>query len=296
MLPHTVTLFCLSCLAGAPLAAQPPQIGGGTCSSSSLNGTYAFTLTGRQVAASGSFSNVVQANGSAAFDGLSKVTLTITANTLQSLGSPLTYAGTYSVQANCAGTIDLSSGDIATLNLAIYNQGKGFAVTGTDSTYAYTGSGSTQPTGCSTSMLTGVYAFNATGYTFSSGSVNGVADSTGLLQFDGQGNVILNLTSSSTAVGTITAPGTYSLSTSCLGTATVTDSSGKSTGLTFSVTAAKAADFDLLLAQASKFMLSGSAHAIFGQITTSAEAPRPAHDRSLETAGRAVRAQHGGRA
>jgi len=278
MLPQTTLLFCLCCLAGAPLAAQP-QIGGGTCNSGSLNGTYAFTLTGRQVAASGSFSNVFQANGSAVFDGLSKVTLTMSANTLQGLGSPLTYSGTYTTQANCAGTIGLSSGDMATLNLAIYNQGKDFVVTGTDSTYAYTGGGSTQPTGCSTSMFTGVYAFNATGYTFSGSSVNGIADSTGLLQFDGQGNVTANLTSASSAVGTITATGIYSLSSSCLGTATITDSSGKSTALTFSVTAAKGADFDLLLAQASKFMLSGAGHAIYGQVSTSAAARRPAAHR-----------------
>jgi hypothetical protein len=272
---QTAWLFCLFCLAGAPLAAQP-QIGGGTCNSGSLNGTYDISLTGRQVAASGAFSNVFQANGSAVFDGLSKVTLTMSANTLQSLGSPLTYSGTYSAQANCAGTISLSSGDTATLNLIIYNQGKAFAVTGTDSTYAYTGGGNTQPTGCSTSMLTGVYAFNATGYTFSGGAVNGIADSTGLLQFDGQGNVTANLTSPSAAVGTIIATGTYSLSSSCVGTATITDSSGKSTGLIFSITAAKGADFDLLLAQASKFMLSGAGHAIYGQATASAEARSPA--------------------
>jgi hypothetical protein len=60
--------FCF-CLLGAPLLAQT-QIGGGTCNSSSLNGTYALSLTGRAVSATGTFTNALQGNGSATFDGL----------------------------------------------------------------------------------------------------------------------------------------------------------------------------------------------------------------------------------
>ncbi len=92
--------FFLSCLGALPLAAQP-VIGGNSCNSASLSGIYAFTLTGRQVTSAGNFTNVLQGNGSANFDGLSKVTITLTTDTLQSVATPLTWSGTYTIQSNC---------------------------------------------------------------------------------------------------------------------------------------------------------------------------------------------------
>jgi len=247
------------------------QIGGGTCNSSSLNGTYAVTLAGRQVTSAGNFSNIFQANGSATFDGQSKVAFALTSNTLQSLGTQISYAGTYSVQANCAGLVNIATGGSITFNLAIYNQGKNFLVAGSDATYSYTGSGGTQPTGCATSMLSGVYTFNATGYSFAS-SVKGITNAEGLLQFDGQGNVIANLSSAAggAAIASTTASGTYSLSANCLGTATLTDAGGNSMSMIFSITAAKATSFDVLVAEASKYMITGSGRAVYGQPTAAA--------------------------
>ena len=131
-------LFALSCLLAAPLLAQT-QIGGGTCSSSALTGAYAFTLTGRQVTSAGTFSNVLQGNGAATFDGQSVVTIKVTVDTLQSVATPLNWTGTYSVQANCSGVVTITSGGSVTLNLAIYNQGVDFLVTGSDAIYNYSG-------------------------------------------------------------------------------------------------------------------------------------------------------------
>ena len=75
-LSSTAVRFLFAGLLAAPLLAQT-QIGGGICNSSSLNGTYALSLSGRQVNSSGAFLSVLQANGSATFDGLSTVTIAI---------------------------------------------------------------------------------------------------------------------------------------------------------------------------------------------------------------------------
>ena len=52
---HTI-LACLPGLLAVPLLAQP-QIGGGTCSSATLSGSYSATLTGRDLTSSLTYSN-----------------------------------------------------------------------------------------------------------------------------------------------------------------------------------------------------------------------------------------------
>src|SRR5271166_4231660 len=128
---RTAKLLAWSFLLASPLLAQT-TIGGGTCASSTLNGTYELLLSGRQVTAIGAISKVFQAVGTAAFDGLSKVTFTLTANTVsggQAFGMPLVYSGQYSLQSNCVGSITISSGDTGTFSVEAYSQGKAFAVT-----------------------------------------------------------------------------------------------------------------------------------------------------------------------
>ncbi len=188
---RTASLFSMSCLLAAPLLAQP-TIGGGTCNSASLSGVYAVSITARQVTASGTFTGVLQANGSANFDGLNTVTISLVANTGQAVAAPLTWSGTYSVQANCAGVINITTGGSATLNLAIYQVGLSpitfdFLLSGSDANYTYSGTGNTQPAGCSASTFSGVYTFNGTGFALTGTSVSGVENGTGVLQFDGGG-------------------------------------------------------------------------------------------------------------
>ena len=257
----------LPILLAAPLLAQTQvQIGGGTCTSSSLNGAYAFTMTGRQVTASGSFSGVFQSNGIANFDGQNKVTVTLTANTNQANGIPLSLAGTYSLSANCSGTVNITTGDTVSMSLTAYNQGRAFLVTGSDATYLFNGGGNLQPATCA-STLAGVYTVNGNGYVLSGTSVTSVGDGTGLLQFDAQGNVTINFSASiqGTPALTTAATGTYSLSSTCLGSATLTDTGGHTYTLTFSITAPNNADFNALFARNQKFTFSGTAHAAYGQ-------------------------------
>ena len=121
---YTLLLPILFCLPAAPALAQT-AIGGGACTSSTLNGTYEFLLSGRQVTASGTTSKLFQGVGAAVFDGLSHVTLTVTANivsTSQAFGTPLVYSGTYSLQSNCVGSISITGGDTGSFTVEAYSK------------------------------------------------------------------------------------------------------------------------------------------------------------------------------
>ncbi len=269
-------LFTLCCLLAAPLLAQQTQIGGGTCNSSTLSGTYAVSIAGRQITSAGNFTNVLQSNGSANFDGLSKVTINLTANTLQSVATPLMWSGNYTVQANCAGVVTITSGNSATLNLVIYAQGVDFLVTGNDAIYNYSGSGNSQTSGCSAGTLSGVYTFSGTGYSLSGAAVNGALAGTGLLQFDGVSNLTVNMNTSEigSTPTAATLTGSYSISSNCLGSATLADSTktGSTYVMSFSITNSAVANgaFDATWAQGGKLLISGSGNAVYGQPTPTA--------------------------
>jgi uncharacterized protein (TIGR03437 family) len=245
----TTLLLALFCLPAVPGLAQT-TIGGGVCNSSTLNGTYEILLSGRQVTSTGAASKVFQAVGTAAFDGLSKVTLNLTANTVttsQSLGTPLVYAGSYSMQSNCVGAISITSGDTATFTLEAYAVNTTtlvagtFAVIGSDASYAYNGTGNMLPATCPTT-LTGVHEFSGNGSALSGASVTSVLDVAGVLQYDGQGNVTANWTQvSNLAATTVTATGTYSVNSACGASATLTDTAGNKYALTLSLNSASPA-------------------------------------------------------
>jgi hypothetical protein len=281
------SLLCLLfCLLAATLVAQT-QIGGGTCSSATLSGTYAMSLTGRQATASGNITNFFQSNGSVNFDGLSNVTISLTGFTLASAGTsfaasagtPLSWSGTYSMQSNCIGQVTITSGGSATFNVVSYDNGVDFLLTGNDATYAYTGSGNTQPTSCSTSALAGLYSFNGTGYETSGSGVIGAGDVVGTVQFDGQGSAIVNV--SVAGLGNSSSQGPYSVSSNCLGKATLGASNGRNMfTMIFSVdggNAVASADFFAMIAfdfsntgAPESVFVTGNGHAISGQPTASA--------------------------
>lgn len=234
-----------------PLFAQP-QIGGGTCASNTLNGTYSFTLTGRAVGSSASFTAVEQGIGTATFDGQSAVTFTLTTNTNKATGTPQKLQGTYSLQANCIGTVNLTSGEAASLLLGAYNQGAAYFLSGEDGTYSLTGSGNTLPTtACSNTTLSGTYSFNGNGYQLSSGSIANVNEVSGLIVFDGAGNITANwYLSVKGSTTSTTAKGTYAAVSGCTATGTVTDASGNSYALALTITAANG-DFSFTAGNAS---------------------------------------------
>ncbi len=266
----TFLLPVFFCLPALPALAQT-AIGGGACTSSVLNGTYELLLTGHQTSASGAASKVFQAVGTAAFDGLNKVTFNLTANTVttsQSFGTPLVYSGTYSLQSNCVGTISITAGP--TFNMDALSVGSttgvasSFSLTGSDATYAYSGSGNSQPGACP-ATLSGVHEFNATGNSLSGATVTGVLDAAGVLQFDGKGNLTANWTQVANLVTTtVTATGTYSVTSTCLASATLTDAANNQYAVSFSIYAT-APDFSLAISSP-QAVLDGSGSA--AQIVT----------------------------
>lgn len=285
---HTAAVSLLLCLPAAPLLAQT-TIGGGTCNSSTLSGPYAVSLTGRGVTGqftTGNLTNVLEAVGTATFDGQSKVTVALTANTNTANGTPLNWTGTYSVQVNCFSTVTITSGGSATLNLTPYNTGsaiagQGFLIAGNDATYAYSGSGNTQPTGCSTAMLSGVYAaiFGEGFYGQAAGTAGGAGALAELLDFDGQGNLTVNATLSANGIGGQTQSrsgvvytGTYSVNSNCLGSATVTNATTGPGVANFSIytttTSAVTGFYVSLGSSQNPSLFIGTANAVYGQPTT----------------------------
>ncbi len=240
-----------------PMAAQP-QIGGGTCSTASLNGTYSLTLAGRDVSSALTFAKALQGVGTASFDGLSKVTFTLTDNTNAAPGVTQTLAGTFTLQSNCLGTVTITSGDTAGFSIASYNQGKSFLLTGQDGTYSFTGNGGGLATACTAALLTGPYAFNGNGFALSSGTIGGVNNISGVLTFDGKsvvtGTWYVAANGSST---TVTTTGQFTVSTGCTATATLSDTLGTSYSLTFVITANNGSNF-AVAGSNSLLMFSGS--------------------------------------
>lgn len=249
--PYPAFFAISACLLSAPVFAQP-SIGGGTCSTSTLNGNYAVMITGRGVtplqnlsagvegvrpqfaiaAVGGALTRAFQAVGTVSFDGLSKASFTLVADTNSATGTAVTWNGTYTVQANCAAAVTINSGGTISLNVMPSNSGKSFMLTGSDSSYAYSGSGNVVAVGCSTSTLAGVYSFTATqGYvSMTQNAVGGAAALVGLAQFDGEGNITTTTSFSGNGIlagatgtaGTSFA-GTYSLGSNCVGSGTISN-------------------------------------------------------------------------
>jgi uncharacterized protein (TIGR03437 family) len=258
---RTICLFSFCCLLVAPALAQN-QIGGGSCSTASLNGTYALTLSGRAISAAGSFAGIVQAVGTATFDGQGAVTFAGIANTNQGAGT-FSYSGTYAIGSNCYGPINFVSGSTATYALVVWSGGNDFNATGADATYVYSGSGNNVgPVACATATLSGAYGFSASGSTLTGSAQTGAADEAGVFQFDGQGKVTASYTESSGGIilAPITATGTYSVTAACLASATLVDSNGRTNTLNFVLTGNYGGGADLILANP-QFVRSGSIHA-----------------------------------
>lgn len=235
-------------LLALPLIAQT-QTPAPSCSTATMSGTYYLTLTGRNLNSSMALSASYQAVGTASFDGMGNVSFALTSSTNVLQGVTQALSGTYTLPSNCAGTVTIATGDSATYTLIAWNQGKNFTITGYDATYALSGTGGLQPPVCATSLLSGTYVFSGNGYTVSPGSGMGSAIASvfsisGLLTFDGRGSITGNWTTNTNGSSTPDSiSGTYSLNSSCAGTATVADSSSTSWTLTFTMTATDGANF-----------------------------------------------------
>jgi len=252
-----VGLSLLAC--GLAARAQTAPV---TCSAATLTGTRSLVLTGRTVTSAGLFSKSYYGVGTATFDGAGNVTFNLTTDTNQAQNGTQTLSGTYALPSNCAGTLNITSGDTASFTLIPYNSGKNFTLTGQDATYNLTGSGGTQPPACLASTLSGVYAFNGNGFTVAAASITGVNTLSGLFEFDGAGSVTGNWSVATNGVQTpVTVTGHYTVS-SCTASATLADANGNGYTLAFTVTSADGANFSVIGASAAS-LFSVTGHSTF---------------------------------
>jgi uncharacterized protein (TIGR03437 family) len=257
---HMKTLsLCLLAIPFVATAQTTPV----TCTLATLTGPRSLMLNGRNVSSTAVLSNVALSVGTATFDGAGNVTFSLATNTNQSAGASQSMSGTYTLPSNCIGTLNITTGDTAAYTLIPYNSGKNFTITGQDATYSFAGSGGAPPTACLTATLSGAYAFTGNGYSLASGAIGGVNTISGLLQFDGTGAITGNwsvATSGTTTANTIS--GRYTVSSSCVASATVTDANGATYTLSFTVTSADGANFQVLLAN-STASFTGNGHSTF---------------------------------
>jgi uncharacterized protein (TIGR03437 family) len=257
MIPRIAFAFCLA----APFLAQAQT--NGTCSTATLNGTYSLLLTGRAVSSTLVIGKDYQAVDTITFDGSSTATANLISNTNAAAGVAQTLTGVYQIPPSCIGTLFFTAGDFVTYTLIPYNSGNSYEITGADATYILTGSGGPQPPTCLTSTLSGNYAFSGNGFSLAAGAITGVNDISGLLTFDGAGNI-----TGSSAIATNgnstsdTFSGHYTLNSACTGSATVTDPSGASNTFNFVMTSAAGADFSMVGANPMN-MFSASGHSTF---------------------------------
>ncbi len=269
-------VFSLCCLMAAPALAQ---ISGGSCSPANLTGTYNLLLNGRSVLATGDLTASFQSIGTATFDGTSNVTLAGTYNSTQASGQSFSYSGTYTLPSNCFGTITLTQGSSATFALVVWSSGSQFNLTGADPSTAasptssvYSGNGSNvAPVACGTATLSGTYTYDALGSTLSGTKQMDAAVESGAFQFDGQGNVTATYTfttSNPPTATSLSSTGTYTVGANCLGSAALTDSSGKANTLTFAI-AGNYGENLKLMEYSSQSLRSGQAHSALTNPTQS---------------------------
>lgn len=255
MIASRALLACLPALLAVPMLAQP-QIGGGACSSATLSGNYAASFTGRDLNSSDSFTNAEYAVGSVAFDGLSKVTFTLTANTNKYFQTPETWAGTYTMQSNCSGTVTITSGDSATYTLQAYDSGKAYLMVGQNGVYSFTASGGVLPATCPTAIPAQVYSFNGNGFTLGSAQITGAYNISGLIQISGTNSIsVSGQISTATGFAPFSANGTYSVSAGCAATANLIDTNGIAYIVTFELTSSTGANFTFISSGAGSMIL-----------------------------------------
>ncbi len=235
-----------------------PQIGGGSCSNSTLNKTYAISIATRQVTA-GTFGTVQQQVGTAAFDGNGNATFNTTINSNTAAGTTNTTQAAYSINANCTGTLTAGS---LTFNLIVYAVGSGspgFTMAGNNDGQVVTGGGTQIATGC-TAGGANAFVLNGNGFGLSGKTVTGAVDLTGLFQTDGMGNLTATWTVANGATTTtVNAKGQYSVGANCQGGITLVDSTNNVTYVFSFVVVGNGNNFNFIASSPSS-IFSGSGH------------------------------------
>ena len=225
-------------LTGSPILAfllttavqAQPQIGGGVCTNSTLNGVYYYLLSGDLLSGNQAYPYVEL--GKLVADGHGG----ISGNSHASVGGSISayaLAGAYSVQSSCNGTMTLSvnSQPSGSLTFQVVNGGQGgiIAFSGPSGVVAgrlYAQTAGAGPIQCGTASLSGSYGYLLTGAVFLSGNAYYYSQA-GSTTADGGGN--MNATGMANVSGstlTTSGQGQYSVANDCSGTAGVKNQNG----------------------------------------------------------------------
>jgi hypothetical protein len=199
------------------------------CTTSTLNGAYFYILGGNLI--SGTAVEFYTELGSVNADGNGNVSGQSTASTAGTLSS-FSISGTYSVQANCAGTLNLTLASTSgtatyTFTFEIAQGGSSALLASNSSDRVMTGqlvrAVNTTATGCSNAMLTGPFAFQLQGTAKVSGTTTVYSDA-GQGISDGNGNLtaVSSVANFGTGAIPVSGSGTYSVAANCSGTAQLT--------------------------------------------------------------------------
>ncbi len=211
------------------LQAATPQIGGGTCSTAMVSGTYFYLLGGTVVSGSRAVSYaelgklVADGNGNVSGQSFASTGGTQTNNSL---------VGTYEIQSNCAGSIGLTvnSQFTETLTFQVVNNGQGVVLAISSSSAvvvgtAYRQTASASPIQCGNGSLSGAYGYVLTGIAPVSGG--SLYSDAGQFVTNGNGNgSVASVANVGGSVSQVNATGTYTVASDCSGTAQVTSQNG----------------------------------------------------------------------
>jgi hypothetical protein len=200
------------------------------CSNATLNGVYAFSLSGwnttpPKTAPQGKPNIPAAGVGLATFDGAGNWSTSFTFSKDGDISSVSGAEGnTYSVNSDCTGAL------AGVADFAIVVRGSGSKLSGveTDAGTASTIEMKKQnTTGCSNATLTGKYALTSTGFGtppakgFVPGNSSAPSAFAGVASFDGAGNFTGNFTNSHSGdISSTFVTGTYNVSSDCTGTIT----------------------------------------------------------------------------
>jgi uncharacterized protein (TIGR03437 family) len=248
ILPLVVWVASLSLCVHA--AAATPKIGGGTCSNSTVNGTYFYLLSGSVASGGqvGPYSELgkLVADGQGGVQGSSYGSV---------IGQQYTYSlnGTYSIQPSCAGTMTLTvhsqtstsnststSTYQNTVAFQVVNNGLGMTLAIYTSSAVVAGEADRQtasatPIQCGTGSMSGGYGYVLAGATAVSGGTSVYSDA-GQITSDGNGNLSgASLANLGGAVSQVTGTGTYTVGSDCSGTASLIGSQNTSANYRFAL-------------------------------------------------------------
>jgi hypothetical protein len=211
-----------------PIHAQ--TIGGGTCTKSTLNGTFFYLLGGTVVSQGVGYAYAEL--GKLIADGNGNVS----GHSESSLGGSLTsytLTGTYTVQENCSAAMALSvDGQAAVpVTIQITNGGLAAVLALSNSSEVVAGRAYRQTAQagsihCGNGSLSGAHGHLLEGVTYSSGSAI-LFSETGSVVSDGAGNLTsVNVVNLGGTIADFPATGSYSIASDCSGTAQINDQFG----------------------------------------------------------------------